>query len=108
MVRVMQRRYPTQRAVPLIDANIEFDLRTISGHSSPAYGPAIKGQSQWVNAAYEVLASKRSNIQFQVGVQFYYPKFEELADSNADQHFVNVFKALRSFASPVIDPSEPK
>ena len=102
-VRVMQRRYPSQRSIPLRDGDLEFDIRTIFGEPNPSYGPPIKQQTEWARMVYELLRNKRSNIQFQVGVQFYYPKFDELAQKNADRHFVAVFRALRPFISPIVD-----
>jgi hypothetical protein len=105
MIRVMQRRYKTQRSVPLMDGRVEFDLRATFGEPKPHFGPPIKKQPQWARAAYDLLVNKRSNIQFQIGVAFYYPQFDELAHKDADRYFVAAFKALRPFAAPVIDAS---
>ncbi len=102
-VRAMQRRYPTQRSIPLRDGDLEFDIRTIFGEPNPSYGPRIRKQTEWARMVYELLRNKRSNIQFQVGVQFYYPKFDELADKNADRFFIAAFRALRPFISPIVD-----
>jgi hypothetical protein len=44
--RGLQRRYPSQRAAPFIDARIDFDLRT----AVPRAGPP-KAQPQWLTAA---------------------------------------------------------
>ncbi|MDA0204698.1 MAG: hypothetical protein O2795_05040 [Acidobacteria bacterium] len=103
MIRVQQRRYKTQRSVPMMDGIVEFDLRATLGDSKPHFGPPIKKQDQWAQAAYELLANKHSNIQFQVGAQFYYPQFDELAHKDADQHFISAFQALRPFVGAVID-----
>jgi hypothetical protein len=105
MIRVMQRRYKTQRSTPMMDGRIEFDLRATFGDDNPHFGPPIRRQPQWARAAYELLANKRSNIQFQIGVEFYYPRLDELAHKDADRYFVAAFKALRPFAAPVIDAS---
>ena len=52
--RGLQRRYPTQRAVPVVDATIEFDLRT----AVPS-GPGLpKTQPQWLSAAYGSFVKK--------------------------------------------------
>lgn len=104
-VRAMQRRYQTQRSIPMMDGDIEFDMRTIFGEPNPSYGPPIKQQSEWAHMVFDLLRNKRSNIQFQVGVQYYYPKFDELAHKNADQHFIAAFRALRPFISPIVDES---
>lgn len=103
IVRVMQRRYKSQRSVPFMDGRVEFDLRATFGDESPNLGPRIKEQQEWARSAYELLSNKRSNIQFQIGVQFFYPKRDELADKKADRHFISTFRALRSFVGFVID-----
>ncbi len=103
MVRVMQRRYKTQKSVPMMDGRVEFDLRATFGDAEPHFGPTIKKQQEWARSAYELLVNKHSNIQFQIGVEFYYPQFGELADKDADQYFITVFKALRPFVGTVID-----
>ncbi len=54
-------------------------------------------------SAYELLSNKRSNIQFQIGVQFFYPKRDELADKKADRHFISTFRALRPFVSSIVN-----
>lgn len=103
IARVMQRRYPSQRSVPLMDARMTLDLRTLSGDPQPGFGPAIKSQPEWARAAYELLLNRRSNIQFQIGVEFSYTQFGELADRNSDRHFEAAFRALRPFAGSVLD-----
>jgi hypothetical protein len=66
--RGVQRRYPSQRARPFVDARIEFDLRTaIAGSGAP------KAQPRWLQAAYGAFVNKEgSNYQMQVGAQFRY------------------------------------
>ena len=102
-IRLMQRRYPSQSAEPLMDGLIEFDIRAAFGDPNPHFGPPIKKQQQWAQAAYDLLANQRSNIQFQVGVEFHYPESDELADKEADRYFIAAFSALRPFAGFVVD-----
>lgn len=68
-VTVVQRRYPTQRSVPIMDANLEFDLRT--AFSGGAKQP-VKTQSQWLKATFDALTNKKSNLQVTVGAIFPY------------------------------------
>jgi len=103
IVRVQQRRYKTRRIVHSVDGFMEFDLRATLGDSNPHFGPPIKPQKQWAQSTYELLSNKRSNIQFQIGVMFFYNKFDELKHKDADRYFVDVFKALRPFVGAVID-----
>ncbi len=103
IVRIQQRRYKSQSAIPVRDALSEFDLRTIYAGYDPVMARPVKQQPQWAEMAYELLANKHSNMQFQIGVNFDYARGNELAQKDADKHFVAAFKALRCFAAPVID-----
>ncbi len=66
-LRAAQRRYPSRTGVPFYDAVIDFDLRT----GFEGLGPP-KTQPQWIDAVYNCLARKNSNIQFQIGAHFPY------------------------------------
>jgi hypothetical protein len=101
--RVMQRRYQTQRSIPYRDGLIDFDPRVTLGKQSPQAGPPIKQQQEWARAVYELLKNKRSNLQFQIGVEFYHKKHDELGSKNADKSFVAVFTALKPFLHSVIE-----
>ena len=68
-VDVVQRRYPSQSATAIIDARVEYDLRT--AFPSRKRQP-IKIQSEWLKATYDALAKKRSNLQVGVGAIFPY------------------------------------
>ncbi len=72
--RGIQRRYPSQRATPFIDARIDFDLRTAVADSG-----APKTQPLWLNAAYNAFVSKAgSNYQIQIGALLRYDRCPEL------------------------------
>jgi len=103
IVRVMQRRYPSQKSVPLMDGRVVFDLRALRGEENPPFGPAIRCQAEWGHIANDLISNKNSNIQFQIGAEFDYGRFSEFADRSADEQFLSVFRALRDFAGRVID-----
>ena len=67
---LLQRHYPSQRAHPIMDAKLEFDLRT--AFESRSKGSKVKLQEQWLDAALEAFLAKRSNIQLGVGTMFPY------------------------------------
>ncbi len=72
--RGVQRRYPSQKATPFLDARIDFDLRT----AVPSSGPP-KAQPRWLSAAYGSFAHKKgANYQIQMGVIFRYERCPEL------------------------------
>lgn len=77
--RGVQRRYPSQRAAPFIDARIDFDLRTAVARSG-----SPKAQPRWLSAAYNSFVHKAgSNYQMQMGVLFRYDRCPELQKANA-------------------------
>lgn len=77
-MRSVQRRYPSQRSVPFLDAELAFDLRTAFNTDHPA-----KYQPQWFDALYDVFANKRSNYQFQIGVVFPHGSCESMRSSQS-------------------------
>jgi hypothetical protein len=93
--RGVQRRYPSQRAAPFIDARIDFDLRT----AVPRAGPP-KIQPQWLTAAYNSFVNKQgSNYQIQIGVLFSYDRYPELRNANA----LDLVAAAWLACKPVVD-----
>lgn len=67
---VIQRRYPSQHSAAIVDARVEFDLRT--AFPQPGEDNGVKAQPQWLQAAYDALCHKRSNLQLVVGAAFPY------------------------------------
>jgi hypothetical protein len=70
-VEIIQRRYPFQRSEPFIDAKLEFDLRTCFDPSFHSKKPPKK-QIEWLDATYQALSNRRSNLQLAVGAKFSY------------------------------------
>lgn len=99
-MRLVQRRYASQKSQPQIDSLLNFDLRTVTGEDNPILGPSIKKQDHWARAAYEVLTNKASNVQMQIGVEFY--DFDELNHKNVDKHFKDAFISLKPFVERII------
>jgi hypothetical protein len=66
----LQRRFPSRRATPYLDARIQFDLRT----AVPSRG-GPKVQPRWLSAAYGSFVNKEgSNYEMQMGVLFPYER----------------------------------
>ncbi len=68
MIYVTQRHFKSQRSNAETDGRIEADLRT----GIPAGGTGIRYQPQWLEAIYELLVNKRSNMQFGIETDFRY------------------------------------
>ncbi|MDZ7663005.1 hypothetical protein [Thiohalophilus sp.] len=68
-VDVVQRRYPSQRSAAIVDARVEYDLRTaFPGNTKHP----VKTQPEWLMATYDALSNKKSNLQVAVGAIFPY------------------------------------
>jgi hypothetical protein len=89
--RGVQRRYPSQRATPFIDARIDFDLRTAVPSSK-----APKSQPRWLAAAYGSFAAKAgTNYQMQMGMLLRYDRCAELRGPGAVDLIAEAWLACR-------------
>ncbi|PJB73583.1 MAG: hypothetical protein CO093_00370 [Alphaproteobacteria bacterium CG_4_9_14_3_um_filter_47_13] len=102
VIRMVQRHYKSQRSSAVIDGEMTVDLRACFGGEDHHMGRPIKPQEQWLRAVYELLSNKRSNIQFQIGVVFPYDLCPELKSRNADELFINSFRALKPFIKSIM------
>jgi hypothetical protein len=75
-IELVQRRYPSQRSEPFVDALLEFDLRTaFPTASSDVKTPKL--QPQWLSAVFAGLSERGANLQLAVGVRFSYDQCPE-------------------------------
>jgi hypothetical protein len=97
--RGVQRRYPSQRAQPFIDAAIDFDLRTaFQGAYKPKYQPL------WLQSAYGSFVNKQgANYQIQVGVRFRYDRCPELQADDSLQLLADAWLSC----APLLDLNHP-
>ena len=74
IMEVVQRHYPTQRSTPVVDARLEYDLRTAVKPQSKRRkaDQLVKHQAQWIELSFETWARKRSNVQIAIGAVFPY------------------------------------
>jgi hypothetical protein len=94
-VEILQRRYPSQRSEPIIDATLRFDLRTAFAGKSGK----IKHQQQWLDATYDALSKRHSNLQLAVGAIFPYDQCPEVRDPEILNYVASVWIACK----PLID-----
>ena len=90
----VQRRYPSQRSLPIHDATIEFDPRTAVGDLSKK----VKPQPQWLNAAFDAYCEKRSNYQLQIGAII---EFEHSTCANSE-HVIGQVKQTWLACQPLL------
>ncbi|WP_373413548.1 hypothetical protein [Ensifer aridi] len=77
-MRAIQRRYPSQRAVPFVDSLLEFDLRTAFDGGDP-----VKLQPEWLESAFAAFTHKNSNLQIQLGAKFEIKKCPSMLEESA-------------------------
>jgi len=71
IISVVQRRFPSQSAQPIVDSRLEFDLRTAFDINRNTR-LKVKYQPQWLDVTYDAFTNKRSNLQLSVGAAFNY------------------------------------
>ncbi len=96
VVNLVQRHYPSQRSEPIYDAVLRFDPRTAF---EPAHGVKVdvKPQPQWLRLAYEVLESRKSNLQLQIGAEFMYASCEAVRTEKIADAVAAVWRACQPF-----------
>ncbi|UCG56753.1 MAG: hypothetical protein JSU70_18040 [Phycisphaerales bacterium] len=92
VVKVLQRHYATQRSLLTRDALIYCDLRTAFRSKRKS---AHKYQPEWLRTIYNVMMHKRSNLQFQVGVEIPYIHSTVIKTPRATKLIADAFLALR-------------
>jgi hypothetical protein len=94
LVEIVQRHYPSQRAQPVIDSRLQFDLRT-AFRGPKRWRKPVKPQPQWLEAVYEALSHKRSNLQVAVGAIFPYGRCKAVNSREILDHVANTWLACR-------------
>jgi hypothetical protein len=100
-VEIIQRRYPAQRAEPITDARLQFDLRT-GFEERRRWGTSVKHQPQWLEIAYEALAKKNSNLQLGVGATFRYEQCPAVRAPYILDHVAEVWLACKPLVEAMI------
>lgn len=95
---LLQRHYPSQRSRGVEDGSLKFDLRTALGPGSRYLGK-IKSQPEWVDVCYSTLKSRRSNMQFQIGMTFQYESCPVVRKPEIARILAKVFLACE----PILD-----
>lgn len=101
VIRLVQRHYKTQRSKAVIDGLMDVDLRACFGGKDGLTGKSIKRQEEWLHAFYALLANKRSNLQFQIGVVFPFDGCPDIKTEHADEVFMASFLSLHGFVRDV-------
>ncbi len=96
-VDMVQRRYPSQRSEAIVDARIEYDLRT--AFPSRSLKQLVKTQPEWLKATYDALSKKRSNLQVAVGAIFPYGACNVTKSPEVLDHVANTWIACK----PLLD-----
>lgn len=95
----VQRHYRSQRALPIEDAKIEFDLRTAIGNTRAA---EVKPMPEWINAAFRAWSTKRklgTNYQIAIGVQFPFARCSAIRQPEATNLVAEAWLACKPLLS---------
>jgi hypothetical protein len=98
---VVQRHYKSQRSAATVDSQLRFDLRTAVA-IRVADRKQVRYQPEWLHAAREALASRRSNLQLQFGVEFPYDSCPVVKSPQIVSDIRDVFLAC----APVVRTAE--
>jgi hypothetical protein len=100
-VEIIQRRYPSQRSEPFIDAKLEFDLRT-GFDPSYRWDKSAKKQTEWLEATYHALSNRSSNLQLAVGAKFPYRQCRGAKEPAILDHIANAWLACKPLLRKMI------
>jgi hypothetical protein len=96
IANVVQRHYASQRSEPVYDAVLRFDPRTAIPTDRAG---EVKSQPQWLRAAFDSLNQRRSNLQFQIGVEFPYERCSAVRSERIVETIAKVWLACRPMLS---------
>jgi len=99
MIIVVQRRYPSQRSAAIVDAKVEFDLRTAFSRREGRSSSQVKVQPQWLDATYHALSHKNSNLQVAIGAAFPYAR----SSTVGTREFLQRVEATWLACGPLLD-----
>lgn len=95
----VQRHYRHQRAIPIEDAKIEFDLRTATTSRHVA---GVKPMPEWIDAAYRAWSTRRklhANYQIAVGVHFPFARCNAIRQPEAAELVAEAWLACKPLLS---------
>ncbi len=98
---IAQRHFLSQSAPPTKDAVMHIDLRTaFEGMAS-----SIKCQPQWLDAGYDLISNKRSNLEFAVGAAFPYATCPRTRSPDILQAVADSFIACKPLLDVMLEES---
>ena len=98
-VLLVQRHYPTQSSPPVVDAIVKFNP-LMDVPQGDGKGRSVKYQPQWLQATYEILRNRSSNLQFQIGADLPYVNCPVVHTSRV----VDVVADMWIWCKPLIAP----
>lgn len=98
-IKVIQRHYKSQRSAAVEDASLKYDLRTVFKLPNKH---GVKQQPEYLQASYDILQKRRSNIQFEVGVEIPYQRSAAIHTVKAIKLYKEAFLALNPFVKTAL------
>ena len=98
----LQRRYPSQRSVPIVDARFEFDLRAlVRDHES-----SVKTQPILLQTAYSAIQNRAPNFQVGVGLKLSYRYCPAASSPEALGLVADAWLACRPLIDLLVNPEK--
>ena len=104
VVGLRQRHYLSQRSEPVIDAMLEFDLRTafeVRARRGQKENN-VKVQPLWLDSVYQVFSKKKGNLQLEIGTIFPYNRCKAVYSPQILDHIANVWLACKPLIKKMI------
>ena len=96
-LELVQRHYRGRRSSPVVDGRLEVDTRAALATAIRTEG--VSFQPGWLEAAFNVVAHKRSNLQLGIGAIFPYGRCPAIGTPEALDHIAAVWICCK----PVLD-----
>ncbi len=95
-LRIYQRHWPKGRSGPSqTDAYLDIDLRTYGNKDDDK----TKFQPEWIKAVFDILKSKKSNIEMQIGAEFPYRTCKAIQEPQALDFVAAAWIACKPYVS---------
>jgi hypothetical protein len=97
-VEMVQRHFMSQRSTGIVDAKLEFDLRTAFGGDG-----RVREQLGWLSATHRVFKRPRANIQLMVGAVFPFDSCKKVRSSQILDQVAGTWIACKPLLDTVMN-----
>lgn len=85
------------------DAHIQFDIRTAFEDLDGNETQVIKTQPQWLDACYNALITKKSNLQLAIGIKFAHNRCSGIHTPEAEELCSKAWLGCKEFINQIMN-----